>query len=131
MRFVLAGLAFLLTLSTCFAQATVEVESIGFNSSYRPDCFTPMVIRVPAKTALSGDYEIRIKQKDVDSDEPTYVRTISITGGENAPEQRFAMGFFPQPMGTSLPISQPARAATASHSIPQPWRRPVPRAMEP
>src|SRR6185369_9882678 len=107
MRSVLAGLMFLLISLPALAQANGPVngvvESIGFNSTYRPDCFTPMVVHFIKPPAESGEYIIEIKQKDQSGDEVTYKRTISITGGESAPDQRFAMYFLPQPINQGLP----------------------------
>jgi hypothetical protein len=103
MRVVLAGLLFFLFASSGMAQITGEVESVGFQSSYRPDCFTPLVVRIKAPAGTSGDYQIQIKQNDLDSDHATFVRNISITGGENAPDQRFLLYFLPQPTGGGLP----------------------------
>jgi len=52
MRWFLAGLIFLLTSqvasNVASGQITGEVESIGFNNSYRPDCATPMIVRIKA-----------------------------------------------------------------------------------
>src|SRR5262245_54181241 len=99
MRVVLAGLLVLLFASTGLAQITGEVESIGYQSAYRPDCFTPMVIRIKAQAGASGDYQIQVKQNDLDADHVTFARNISVTGGEGAPDQRFLMYFLPQPTG--------------------------------
>ena len=42
MKFLLAGLITLVMTAGAFAQVKGEVESIGFNSYYRPDCWTPV-----------------------------------------------------------------------------------------
>src|SRR5262249_53562998 len=90
---------------TARAQATGEVESIGFDNHYRPNCWTPMVIRiVPEK---SGTYQIRVKQQDLDRDLPVFNERISLTAVAEgrSPEQRFWMYFLPQPVDGGLPNS--------------------------
>src|SRR5947207_2326924 len=84
MRSFLAGLIFLMLCSPAFAQISGEVESIGFNSTYRPDCFCPMIVRIKPQAGMSGLYFIEVKQKDLDSDGATFRRPISITGAENS-----------------------------------------------
>src|SRR4051794_15382908 len=103
MRSFLAGLIFLTVCSPAFAQISGEVESIGFNSTYRPDCFVPMIVRIKPQAGMSGLYYIEVRQKDLDSDGATFRRPISITGDENSREQRFAMYFLPTPTGGGLP----------------------------
>jgi hypothetical protein len=103
MRFVVAGLITLLAISNaCFAQVKGEVESIGFGSIYRSNCWTPMVVRVQAEK--SGIYQIRVKQDDLDRDLPEFAETVSLTGsdeGNNQP-QRFWTYFIPQPTDSGL-----------------------------
>jgi hypothetical protein len=97
MRRILAGLLILLiSAATARAQAD-EVESIGFNNHYRPDCWTPMVVRITPEK--SGTYQIHVIQEDLDGDEPTFVQEITLTGGDEgkAEPQRFWMYFIPQP----------------------------------
>ena len=106
MRFTLAGLILLGFSSLGFAQISGEVESIGFNNTYRPDCFTPMVIRI--KPQGGGDnggglYQIQVKQKDLDGDDVTFSRWISVTAGDGAQDQRFSMYFLPTPTGLPDP----------------------------
>src|ERR1700722_12574517 len=112
MRFTLAGLILLTFSSLGFAQIGGEVESIGFNNSYRPDCFTPMVIRIKAQGEdVGGLYQIQVKQKDLDGDDVTFSRWISVTagsaggntGGDSAQDQRFSMYFLPTPTGLPDP----------------------------
>src|SRR5688572_32509916 len=80
MRRILAGLLILLiSAATARAQAD-EVESIGFNNHYRPDCWTPMVVRITPEK--SGTYQIHVIQEDLDGDEPTFVQEITLTGGD-------------------------------------------------
>ena len=107
MRSVLAGLILLLISSAALGQLSGEVESIGFNNAYRPDCFTPMIIRIKPSAGTTGKYFIQVKQLDLQGDEVTFTRAISITGDESIGEQRFSMYFLPQPSG--LPDTQSLR----------------------
>jgi hypothetical protein len=40
----------------CLGQVKGEVESIGFQNYYRPDCWTQMVIRLTPETDKAADY---------------------------------------------------------------------------
>lgn len=86
--------------SSAYAQVTGEVESIGFSSLYRPDCWTPMVVRLRPESGETGTYQIQVVQEDLDRDHPIYSRTVTLTGnseGQGVREQRYWMYFIPQP----------------------------------
>lgn len=104
MRRLLAGLI-LLVLSfpaIAFADLKGEVESIGFGSLYRPNCWVPMLVRVAAEK--SGTYQIRVIQEDLDRDHEIFRQDVSLTGSEDGKaEQRFWMYFIPQPTDGGLP----------------------------
>src|SRR6476620_4731182 len=92
-----------LLLSLCarpvYAQVKGEVESIGFSSLYRPDCWTPMVVRLRPESGETGTYQIQVVQEDLDRDHPIYSRTVTLTGnaeGQGVREQRYWMYFIPQ-----------------------------------
>src|SRR5215218_5067151 len=98
MRRFLAGIFFLLTIpAAALAQFKGEVESIGFGSFYRPNCYVPMLIRVSAHT--SGTYQIQVVQEDLDRDLQIFMQPVTLTGAEDGKgaEQRFWMYFIPQP----------------------------------
>jgi hypothetical protein len=103
MRSLLAGLLILILSSSVFAQATGEVESVGFNNSYRPDCWTPMVVRLKPTTNDAGTYSLQVRQYDLDGDRAIYSKQITLNGADVAPEQRFWMYFLPQPIDRGLP----------------------------
>ncbi len=105
MRLLLAGLFLLLIPAGVFAQATGEVQSIGFNGSYRPNCWTPLLVRLKPETVESGNYQLQVWQYDLDGDRPAYTRNIVLNGSEQAAEQRFWMYFLPQPIHEGLPDS--------------------------
>src|SRR6476620_2602926 len=102
MRLILAGLLLLIISASALAKVKGEVESVGFGSVYRSNCWTPMVVRLQAEK--SGVYQIRVKQKDLDSDVPSFSETISLTGSDegNSQPQRFWVYFIPQPTDGGL-----------------------------
>jgi hypothetical protein len=88
------------TSSAARAQVKGEVESIGFSSLYRPDCWTPMVVRLRPESGETGTYQIHVVQEDLDRDRAIYSRTVTLTGnseGQGVREQRYWMYFIPQP----------------------------------
>ena len=107
MRRLLLGLVLLFISNTAFGQISGFVESIGFNNAYRPDCFTPMIVQIKPTAGSGGLYYIQVKQLDLQGDEVTFTREISITGDESSTPQRFAMYFLPTPSG--LPDTQSLR----------------------
>jgi hypothetical protein len=102
MRFFLAGILIFLAPITTFAQIKGEVEKIGFNNIYRPDCWTPMLVRIHPQGGQTGLYKLQVKQKDLDGDLPTFEREISLTAEAGAREQRFWTYFLPTPVNKGL-----------------------------
>ena len=99
MRVLLAGLLLLLT-GAAFAQEAVgEVESIGFGGAYRPNCWTPMKLRLRPKVGDTRTYKIAIVQEDLDRDRVLYTRPFTLNG--NPPggqiEEHVWVYFMPQP----------------------------------
>ena len=101
------GLILLCISSLAFGQLSGEVESIGFENAYRPDCFTPMIVRIKPSPGAGGLYYLQVKQADLSGDEAIFTRAISITGDDSSQEQRFSMYFLPTPAG--LPDTQSLR----------------------
>jgi hypothetical protein len=103
MRHTLAGIAiaFLALLFICPAhssgQIRGEVESLGFGGNYRPDCWTPMVVRLRTAGLKTQFYQLQVVQEDLDRDRPVYTRQISVDTSQ--PEQKFWMFFIPTPQG--------------------------------
>src|SRR5438876_1100414 len=100
MRRLLAGILFLCSLlptAVLRADTKGEVESIGFQGLYRPNCHIPMLVRVQADK--SGTYQIRVVQEDMDRDQQIFLAPVSLTGSEDGKgaEQRFWLYFIPQP----------------------------------
>src|SRR5438874_9493904 len=103
MRRLLAGIfcflcSVLIPLAPALAETKGEVESIGFQGLYRPNCHIPMLVRVQADK--SGTYQIRVVQEDMDRDQQLFTdQQVSLTGSEDGKgvEQRFWLYFIPQP----------------------------------
>lgn len=102
MRFILAGLITLSLAAVAGAQATGDVESVGFGGGfYRPSVWTPMLVRLRATTSASGTYKLVVVQEDLDKDHVLFSEKIPLQGnaeGGGAPkDQRFWMYFIPEP----------------------------------
>src|SRR5450432_84001 len=105
MRSFLAGIILLFLPALAIAQVSGSVESIGFDSYFRPDCWTPMVVTLTPQTPQTDFYQIHVKVQDLDRDLPIFQRTISVTGtseGQNR-QQKFRMYFIPPPTDGGLP----------------------------
>lgn len=91
------GLAILLVLlgwaAAARADITGSVEQVGFDQTYRPGCWTPMVVRVVPDASTTGAFQIRVEQEDLDKDIVSYVRNIALTAGQ---EGEFIVYFLPQ-----------------------------------
>ncbi len=108
MRVMLAGLVIVLSSSALLAQAEGEVESIGFAGLYRPNCWTPLKLRLTSKTTQARDYIIQVIQEDIDGDHVSYTRPVTLNGspeGGRNEEQAWTY-FIPQPHGLWDPRSQ-------------------------
>ena len=83
MRALLAGLFILALTSTGFAQVKGEVESIGFGGDglFRPQCWTPMVVRLQSSIDEPAEYRNEVHQRDLDFDHVIYVKDgITLNG---------------------------------------------------
>ena len=72
------------------------VVQIGFEGAFQPTGWVPMKVRVSPPGGESGQYLIRVHQRDLDGDYVIYQRTITLTGG--MPNQEFWTYFKPQPV---------------------------------
>lgn len=91
-----------------FAAPTGQVEEIGFQNTYRPGCWTPMLVSIHPDSAV-GTYTLQVVQNDLDKDRVVYSRSIALAGG--TAEQRFWTCFLPQPTDGGLP--QPVEGLAA------------------
>jgi len=88
--------------SVSFAQVRGEVESIGFGDGlYRPECWTPLVVRLDSQLDDAAEYRIEIHQRDMDFDHVIYVKD-GITLNAHA-TQRWQICFRPDPTERGLP----------------------------
>jgi hypothetical protein len=102
MRSLLAGLLILGLASASYAQVRGEVESIGFGDGwYRPECWTPMVVRLDSQLDDAAEYRIEVHQRDMDFDHVIYVKD-GITLNAHA-TQRWQVCFRPDPTERGLP----------------------------
>jgi len=100
MRLLFGGILSLFITLTALAQATGDVESIGFDHTFRPGCWTPMVIRLTPTGATPFEGKIAVYQDDLDHDHAVFTRQVSLRGnsaGGGDKTQRFWMYFIPQP----------------------------------
>lgn len=84
-----------------------DVEGVGFDQTFRPGVWTPLVVRVRAESGRSGTYQIRVEQEDLDRDVVSFVRVVSLTGGGG--DQRFVVYFLPQGVRTGAGRGLPDR----------------------
>jgi hypothetical protein len=102
MRSFLAGLFLLALVSSGFAQVRGEVESIGFGDGwYRPQCWTPMVVRLQSQISEPAEYRIEVHQHDLDFDHVIYVKDGITLNGQAT--QRWEICFLPEPIRGGLP----------------------------
>jgi hypothetical protein len=102
MRSFLVGLLLLALTSVSFGQVTGEVESIGFGGGwYRPQCWTPMVIRLRSQISDPAEYRIEVHQHDLDFDHVIYVKDGITLNGQAT--QRWELCFLPEPIHGGLP----------------------------
>jgi hypothetical protein len=102
MRLLLVGLILVALHSAAMAQVSGFVEAIGFNNAYRPDSWTPVLINLTSQSNATGDYQIQIVQQDLDRDNVTFTRDITLNAGT---QQKFWAYFIPQPTNHGLPDS--------------------------
>lgn len=102
MRSFLVGFLLLALASAGFAQVRGEVESIGFGDGwYRPQCWTPMVVRLQSQISDPAEYRIEVHQHDLDFDHVIYVKDGITLNGQAT--QRWELCFLPEPIHGGLP----------------------------
>ena len=85
--------------SLALAQAEGEVESIGFAGYYRPNCWTPMKLRLRPTIGRPMTYKIAVMQEDMDRDRVLYSRPFTLNGNPEGARitERVWVYFLPQP----------------------------------
>ena len=101
MRSFLAGLLLIALSSAAVAQVRGEVESIGFDGCYRPDCWTRLVIRLESQISEPAEYAVEIHQRDLDFDHVIYVKSGITLNGHAV--QKWEICFLPDPTNGGLP----------------------------
>lgn len=102
MRFMLAGILLVgLSATSALGQAGAEgeVESIGFDGNYRPNCWTPIKLKLSPLTGAPRTYRIAVAQEDLDKDKVTYSRPFTLSGNPEGQkiEERVWAYYRPQP----------------------------------
>lgn len=118
MRFNRVGIVLLLLMWPLLARAQPagDVESIGFGNAFRPDAWTPMLVRLRPDSLDNKRYSIRILQEDLDEDVAIYESPLfTLQGNEEgraARTDRFWVYFLPRPIKGGLPDrNDPNRSA--------------------
>ncbi len=88
----------LLWTGSLLAQISGMVESIGFDSYYRPDCWVPMAVQLTNASGSAAELQIRVIQEDLDRDRVVAIRNITLSPdiSNTGEPQRFWMYFRPQ-----------------------------------
>src|SRR5947209_8002920 len=101
MRSILAGLLVLALSPVAMAQVRGEVESIGFEGCYRPDCWTRLVIRLESQIGEPAEYGVEIHERDLDFDHVIYTKSGITLNGHAV--QKWEICFLPDPTNGGLP----------------------------
>src|SRR4051812_34687129 len=101
MRFLWAGLlSIILFAHPTLAGVIGKVESIGFGSYVRPDCWVPMVIQTSSDEDGPREFDLQVVQLDLDGDEVVYTREkVTINPGS----QSFWAYFKPETVNGGIP----------------------------
>lgn len=101
MRSFLAGLLLLALSSAVLGQVRGEVETIGFEGCYRPDCWTRLVVRLESQISDPAEYAVEIHQRDLDFDHVIYTKSGITLNGHAV--QKWEICFLPEPTNGGLP----------------------------
>ncbi len=94
MRSFLAGMVILLLSAASFGQVSGFVESIGFQNTYRPDCWTPMMVNLTSQYGEAQNYQLQVWQEDLDRDRVVYTKDITLSPRA---QDKFQLYFIPRP----------------------------------
>lgn len=89
--------------SSASGQATGFVQQIGFQKTYRPYGWTPMLVNLQSQISEPAEYQIQVRQEDLDRDRVIFRRDIVLNPQK---QEQFWVYFMAQPRG--LPDSSPA-----------------------
>jgi hypothetical protein len=100
MRAFLVGIVLLLlggiSASPALGQATGYVEKIGFGKTIRPYGWTPVMVRLTSTIGDPAEYQIQVRQEDLDRDRVIFRRDIVLNPGKT---EQFWVYFLAQPRG--------------------------------
>jgi hypothetical protein len=99
MRAFLAGIICLLLATSTFAGVIGKVDSIGFGSLMRGDCWVPLLVQVTSDSAGPEEFQLQVVQTDRDGDDVVYARPITVNPGTSS----FWTYFKPRSYGGGLP----------------------------
>lgn len=95
----LVGLLILCFAALAPAAVTGKLDSIGFASFIRPDCWIPVVVQTNSDEAGPHAFDLQIVQSDLDGDQVIYTRPVTVNPGV----QSFWACFKPQPVNGGIP----------------------------
>src|SRR5215212_8176599 len=97
MRSFWAGIFLLIFCApAALGQATGFVEKIGFGKSYRPYGWTPLLVNLTSQIGDAAEYEIQVRQEDLDRDRVIFRRDIVLNPNK---QEQFWVYFMAQPRG--------------------------------
>jgi hypothetical protein len=97
MRSFLAGIFLAIFCApVALGQATGFVEKIGFGKAYRPYGWTPMLVNLTSTIGDPAEYEIQVRQEDLDRDRVIFRRDIVLNPNK---QEQFGVYFMAQPRG--------------------------------
>ncbi len=96
-RSILAGILLAIFCApVALGQATGFVEKIGFGKAYRPYGWTPMLVNLTSTIGDAAEYEIQVRQEDLDRDRVIFRRDIVLNPNK---QEQFWVYFMAQPRG--------------------------------
>jgi hypothetical protein len=96
MRAFLVGMILLAISGSAFGQAEGFVENVGFGKYYRPSGWTPLLVNLKSTIGDAAEYQIQVRQEDLDRDRVVYRRDIVLNAGK---QEQFWVYFMVQPIG--------------------------------
>ncbi len=102
MRLFLAGFIHLLLTTITLAGVIGKVDSIGFESQIRADCWVPLLVQITSDSAGPEDYQLQVVQHDIDGDDVIYARPVTVNPGSQNP---FWTYFKPESIDNGLPTA--------------------------
>jgi hypothetical protein len=96
MRSFLVGIFLLSMCGPASGQVAGFVEKIGFGKNYRPYGWTPMLVNLTSQIGEPAEYQIQVRQEDLDRDRVVFQRDIVLNPKK---QEQFWVYFLAQPRG--------------------------------